>query len=470
MAVKNCVNFIILCLFLVVLLSACGLIRSELGQTPQPSSPAAVTEVATTLPFLISTGTLPPKLAVESTQQPTPENEVAITKVNSYLDVVGVWTFLGLITNNSPTAVTDIQVEVELFDASGISLYKSNASIALYSLAPGESTPFTLTVSDNLPKLYKIKAVIVNKKPVELKRLAVDLSGAMTTIDDHGGVHITGKIINNSGQSAVINRLAAATFDKEGQIITAGAATVFISYLAPGESAPFRVTMNAPTSGTEKIIDYKVYIDSESASPANIFTINIFQPPYTYVDTFGWLHVLGEVQNKGVETLNIRLLAAAFDGSGNVLDAASLDLPLPALAPGESMPYDIEGWGPLNAGSKTLPQVTSFSLQWDPYWTWVIDKKYVPLVAVVNNYSYDASYGKFTGQVFNNSTGPVENTVVIVGLRNKTTGQIVGADYTTILEQIPEGGSAEYLVDIAIGSNIDPDSADYFVIAKGVRP
>jgi hypothetical protein len=134
------------------------------------------------------------------------------------------------------------------------------------------------------------------------------------------------------------------------------------------------------------------------------------------------------------------------------------------------MPYDIQSWGPLNAKTGLLPQVVSYNLQLDPYWTWVIDKKYVPLVAVVSNYSYDTSYGKFTGQVLNNSAGPVENVVVIVGLRSKATGQIVGTDYTTILEQIPDGGSAGYLVDIAKEPGFDPTSADYFVIAKGVRP
>jgi len=467
---KNRVGITISGLLFFATVSACGIFGFGDEQKPGIDTLVSLTETAPITTTLDATtnslNVSPPQanLTVLST------NALQIIKVNGFVDSGGIWTIVGLVENGTTRLCTDIEIDVELFDASGVSVYKARVKTALYNLSPGERTPFILRASDKLPNVDHYTATLISEKTAEFSRLTLSVAGVTRTLDDAGNLHITGKIENNSNQEAVIHRLAVAAFNSDGQIIAADAASVAISYLAVGQSAPFRVTMSTPAGGVVQPVNDQIYLDVTPASQANEFAIKISQLAYPYLDAFGWLHVLGEVSNNDEQTLNVRLLAAAYGSGGDVLDAASLDLPLPALAPGETFPYDVNNWGPLSSKPGLLEQASSFSVQWDPYWTWVNDQQYLSLASTISNHVFDGQYDKFTGQVLNSSAGPVKNIVIVVGLRDKSTGKIVGTNYTTILEEIPSAGQVQFLVDISLASGFDPESADYFVIAKGMHP
>ncbi|HEX7540972.1 MAG TPA: hypothetical protein VF352_02480, partial [Anaerolineales bacterium] len=81
----------------------------------------------------------------------TPAGDLTITSTNAFVDSYGTYHVVGEVMNNGSTVLTSIELSIEIKDASGNSLMKddngsitSNAitSTMLFTLAPGEASPF----------------------------------------------------------------------------------------------------------------------------------------------------------------------------------------------------------------------------------------------------------------------------------------------------------------------------------------
>ena len=454
-------------IFVLVLLvlscSPCGLFSRapEATNTPAPApSPSPVLEAT------------PTEAAVEPTEPAAPplSGDLEIVAVSGYQDRGDNWYVVGLVTNGTDRAVDSVEIEVEILDASGTLLYSEVANASLYNLAPGETSPFSWWVTEDLPDADGVTATVVGQSTTTLERAQVETRGTVMTVDDDGDLYVTGEIVNNEEQPVEINGLAAATFDGDGEIATANDAGVILRYLKPGASGPFRVTMDGPASGVEEIVEYDIYLDAEITSPEDEMALSLSEH-HDYVDSrFEDLHLVGEVTNDDDESWNVTLLAAIYDADDNVIDASSLNLPISALAPGETVPYDFYSWGPLNYKTGFIEQAVRYTVQWDPYWTWTTDTEYQELTTTNDDSSFDNGMGTFTGQVVNNSGGTIDSAVVILGMRDESTGQIIATSSTTIWDDIADGASAEYTIYVDLDPDMDADSLSYFTILRGKRP
>ncbi|MBU1662576.1 MAG: FxLYD domain-containing protein [Chloroflexi bacterium] len=400
---------------------------------------------------------------------PVVSGELGIDTIQSYQDHYDDWYVVGLLTNYTERAVDGVEIEIEVFDSGGNSILTEIAYPELYTIAPGETVPFSLSFYEDLPDDVDFVATIVGYSAAEVERPMVEIRGTLMTIDDDGDVHVTGEIVNNDLEPISID-VAAATFDSLGEIVTADSRDVVVGYLDPGESGPFRVSMTGIGDSAVDIMDYTVYLDAEITSPTEVWTLDWSEDESLYLDSWDWFHLVGEVTNTSVDNLNIRIVAGLYDAAGNVLDAASTDLPLSALAPGETVPYDFGFWGPVNYAAGMFDQVDTYTLQWDPSWTWTTSTEYVDLSTANDEYTNDDSSATFTGQVVNNTDGPVSYTYVIAGLRDIATGVIVGMEYDSIWDEIPAGGSAEYDITIEFEPGLDVNALEYFIIVKGELP
>lgn len=410
------------------------------------------------------------------TQEPTPEPEetptlpsggLDVVMVNAYQDDVDYWYVVGLVTNHTERAVDSVEVEVEILDASEETVYSEITTTSLYSLAPGETSPFTVWTGEELPNADSVIATVVGQSAAELDRVDVEVRGVVMTVDDDGDVHVTGELVNNTNQSVVVNSVAAATFDASGEIQTGDYSLVSIGHLDAGESGPFRVMMTGPGSGLEDGTYHETYVDAEITSPSDPFSIS-FSDFYSYVDGYGWFHLVGEVSNDGDQTLSISLVASILDADGNAIDAASLSVPI-YVGPGETVPCDLDGWGPMNYTEGFADLGDNYVVQWDPYWTWETDSEYIDLPTTGDDNVFDEYQGSFTGQVLNDSGGPIGYTTVIVSLRD-IGGELIATDYTSIWDEIPEGESAEYEIYVDVEPELDVDAIEYFLMVKGERP
>ena len=450
---------------LVLSCSPCGLFSRapEATDVPVPTPP----------PVLEAT---PTKVAVEPTEPaeptvPPPSSDLEVVAVSGYQGRDGDWRVVGLVTNGTDLAVDSVEIQVQVLDAAGESLYSEIANASLYNLAPGETSPFSWWVTEELPDADSVTAAVVGQSTTTLERAQVEIRGTVMTVDDDGDLYVTGEIVNESDQPVQVNGVAAATFDGDGEIATANDAGVLLRYLAPGESGPFRVTMDGPASGVGEIAEYNVYLDAEITTPEDKRMLSLSEH-HNYVDSrFDDFHLVGEVTNDDDESWNVTLLAAIYDADDNVVDVSSLNLPVSALAPGETVPYDFDSWGPLNYKAGFIEQAVRYTVHWDPYWTWSTDTVYQEL-STVNDEMLPVSangLGTFTGQVVNDSGGTIDYVIIILGLRDST-GQIVATGSTTVWDDLADGASAEYTIYVDLDPDLDADSLSYFTIVRGKQP
>ncbi len=443
--------------------------------TAEPATQPPTVAAQPTLPE----PTQPPPTQAPPTQAPEPSptspapiaaGELQVTAVHGYWDTLGSLNVVGLVSNQTERTYDSIEVEVEIFDAGGTSLHRETTFAHLYNLAPGETTPFSLYVFEDLPSADNFVATIVGSSAAEIERGAVVLQNMTLTTDDDGDMHVTGELFNDGDLPLEINSLAAATFASDGGLFTADSSSVSISFLDPGEDGPFRVTMFSPSDGAGDVTDFQVYVDAQVADSVDPMAISFSESDHIYFDGFDQLHLVGWVTNEGSESLNLRLVAAIYDAAGNVLDAASLDTVLSSLAPGETVPYDFDSWGPLNYSANLFDSADTYSVQMDSYWSWTSDTVTFDLETDGDAHSFSNDEGTFIGQVVNSTGGPIGSAVVIVYLTDLSTGEIVAMGYTGLYEEIADGASTGYTIYVSVEPDFDPASVEVTVFAKGERP
>jgi hypothetical protein len=398
-----------------------------------------------------------------------PDGELGVSTITAYRNDYGSLIVTGMVINNTDRAVQNVQIEVQVLDAAGNSLYKEVAYTSLYNLAPWEISPFSLWVWDDVVDPHDYQAEIVGYSATDLERAQVEVRGTMMTFGG-GYVNVTGELVNNNTFPIEISDVAAATFDADGQLVTGDTDDISISYLDPGESGPFRISMDAPVDNADSIVDFIVYTDAEVSSGRNTYDIG-FISEHDYFDTDGDFHLVGELQNNSDVSLNITLIAGIYDAQENVLDAEKTDVPVYALAPGEHMFYDFTDWYPIDDSEGLYEKMDTYVVQVEPGWTWDTDTQYVDLSFTDDGFEYDSFWGlTFTGQVVNDSGQTITGGIVLVPLRDKQTGELLAMGYQTIYDDIEPGGSQDYEVMVEISEDLDLEGFDYVVIVRGELP
>lgn len=499
---KRTIGVVLVSLALILSILACG------GGTTSPTAvPAKVEPSATTAKVEKPTAT---KKAVEPTAEPTAEptteptskpvptkkvsptqapsntsgsascaeaadGELGVAYVHGYMDNFDTLRVVGLVCNKTERAVSNVQLELEVLDKDGKSLYtEKNGYTSLYSLDVGEETPFSIGIYEDLPDADSVIATIVGNDSTEINRAALDTQGILTTVDDSGNIHITGELINNGSDPVEIHGLAGATFDVDGAMVTADYSSVIIHYLDPGDTGPFRVTMTGPKDGTDAVDTYQLYVDAETTDQADFLvdaTTDLVDHT-DFMDTYGQFHLVGEYTNNGDKSISVRLVATIYDTDENVLDASSADTPFTAVAPGETIPYEFSYWGPLDDKEGVYDAADHFTVQVDPMWTWTTDTELFDLTVAEDNNEFDEYQGTFTGKVENTSGGDIGSAVVIVSIHAKADNAIttMGYSYADITDKLADGKSADYTVYVPIPEGMNIDDYEYTVTAKGTRP
>ena len=408
--------------------------------------------------------------AVAPTPAPVSEDgDLTLTAVSSYQDAWDTWHAVGLLTNHSPRNVQAIEVEINALDANGTVLATKDAWLSLFKLAPGETTPFSLLFYDDLPDVDYFTADIIGYNSANFDRAAVDVRGVVRSVDDDGNIHITGEMVNNGSEPAIINGAGAATFNGAGEVVTAAGDSIAIGYLEPGDSGPFRVFMYGPAEGAKAIVDQTVYVDAVITAAEPDYGLALSKDHHVYLDEYDDLHLVGEISNNGNEVIETNLVAAFYDADGNVLDAETYALPID-LQPGETLSFDFTSvWTVLNNTPGLIDKMERYSIWWDPYWTWVSSTETADLTTTNDTSEFYGDSVAFTGQIVNDSGAELTRAYVIVTLRDKATGELVATSYGSIYDDIPAGGTTDYQVNIEFESGYDEDLLEAFFVVRGEK-
>jgi len=389
-----------------------------------------------------------------------------ISQYVGFVDSFGQLRIAGMLSNPTDVAVSNILLEIEIFDGNNVSLYKGNATSGLRTLAPKETAPFVAVINQELVGASRYEARVINASPADtLQRPSVSADHVLMSVDERGTIHIAGELINNSPNPVQVDSVAAAVYQPDNSLLTSGGAQVVTNYIEPGKSGPFRISINAPAQLPEGFTS-QVFIDARFAQALNPAPLSL-KPLYYYIDGLNQMHVVGEVTNEGTNPLAVRLMGTFYNAENNVLDATYTDLPFINLAPGETLPYDLSAWQALNTSATLRSVAQSYTVRINEFYSQPSNTPLAVLSTNGNSNTFETTQGVFSGQVVNTSPAPVDNISVLIGFRSKTNGQVIAMGSTTLSGRIAPNESVPYIVRVPIPTPFDTGSAEYFVIAKG---
>jgi len=408
-------------------------------------------------------------------------SKVTITGVHWFKDSHGAWRVVGVITNNSSKAVSKVVTGVETYTKSGQPADQGE-DVSAYpdDLKPGAQAPFTAWIDREIPGLDHFdvegdECILADSA----ERGSVDVRGGRMALDNAGAAQVTAELFNPSTKAILVNGLMAAVYDQAGNLVAADYVNVATRYLEPGESGPVRASLDLPTGGAQQIKSYKFFMDPLISQPAPL-PLNVSQDVKIishYTDQKGQFHLVGQITNPGTKELMTSLQATVYTDStkSSVADAAFFDTNVP-IQPGESLPFDLTGWGALNNTRGLWDQLArknaAISLRLEPFLTWTEATRVAKLSLSDGSVSFNDQLVLFTGKVRNDMNGRINAGEVVAVVRQKANGQIVatGSQPLTITDSAAPGQVLDYSITVALPANLDPATLDTEVSAVGQQP
>jgi hypothetical protein len=444
----------------------------EPTNTPKPTATTAPTETPepTQTPLPEPTKeSAPTESADEPGQLGVAEGELGIDQVSGWADESGYWVVSGLVINKMDRAVDNVEIEVEIFDANDQSLYKETTYTSLWTLAPGETSPFSLSIYEELANPDHFVATIVGNGSADVDRGQVAIENTYTQTDEYGTMHITGEVVNTGDQPVIVENLAGALFDEAGELLSGYSYSYKIQYIEPGDRSPFMVNLYIPPDTDPAT--FELYVAANVTQAIPVYDLQITQENVDYIDAYGSYHLVGEVANGGNEPLSFSIYGVLKNAEGQILDFSSGYIAFYGIQPGESIPFDIAGWSVVNYQDNFFDENTglTYSIAIDPYSIWEGGTDYETLSSKDVAGTFDGYSAKYTGTVVNSTNTEYSSVVVQVALYDKATNQVVAVNYTYLSETLPVNGEGAYEMYIYLPSDFDLDSVNAVVTIKAQK-
>jgi hypothetical protein len=422
--------------------------------------------------------TLPPTPTELSSVYDCDVAKVPVSDVHWFRDSKGAWRVVGVITNNSSRAVGKLVTGVETKDKNGQPADQGeDVSADPLNLLPGDQAPFIAWIGREIPNLDHFEVQVdecILAEPAE--RGKVDVRGGRMTVDEAGLAQVTAELVNPGSKAVLVNGLMAGVYDQAGKLVAADNVVIATRYLAPGESGPVRATLDLPPGGADQIKTYKFFMDVVVNEPAAL-PVDVKRDARIishYLDKDGHLHLVGQLTNPGPKGLMASLQATVYTDANKstVADAAEFTTWVP-LGPGETLPFDLTGWGALN-GIHSLwydlsTQNPAIELRFEPFSTWAGDVKPIKLSLADDKVSFENQQAVFSGKVHADANTALSNGLVVAVVKQKSGGEIVatGSAHLSIAGSATPGQIFDYQIVVPLPADIDQASVETEVTAVG---
>ncbi len=408
-------------------------------------------------------------------------SKVTVTGVHWFREDSGAWRVVGVINNQSSQAVSKVVTGVETMTSTGQPADQGeDVSAYPLDLQAGAQAPFTAWIDREIPGLdHFVVQVDECVLAEQIERGKLEVRGGRMVVDKTGTAQVTAELFNPGPQPVLVNGSMGAVYDNTGALVSADYAVVATRELAPGESGPVRAALALPPGQAQDLKTFKFFMDVlvNKPEPLPLDAGRNVQIISHYLDSSGHFHLLGQITNPGSTGLMASLQATVYSDSvrSSVVDAATYNTWLP-LQPGETLPFDLTGWGALNnipgLWDELAGQNAAIDLRIEPFLTWPVNAKVARLEVVDGRVSRNDQQVIFTGKVRNDQAGSINNALVTAVVRQSPGGAILatGSQHLAINDSAAPGQVLDYSLAVALPTTVDPASLQTEIVAMGQMP
>ncbi len=482
-------GILVFILVLVLTILACSgtttIPQSPASTTPtnqQPTSPpATVTPASTTptnqLPTSPPATVTPPPPATgtpvipsptsASTEIPPVTGQINILDIAFFKDESDYWYFYGLVRNDTSSTISDLQIEIKLLDNAGTAIYSYTTYTMLSYLTPGETSPFSDFTTEAFTNGATVQATVVGSSTTDtIDRASLEVRGISLWADDNNDVYLAGEVFNGNPEPVELNAVTATLMDSSGKLVTAAAAYTSLRYIEPNSSSPFVMMFDAPIGQAGTLTNYILYLDGIITNPTSTYDLSLSDTQYNYQDVNGDFHLAGSVTNNTSEPMIIYLVAGAYDGTGNCIDANYIYFLMP-INSGETLPYDFTLWGVMDNVPAAHAAASNYKVMVDWIYTYEASSPAFVLTTEDNGNTFEGGSGVFTGTAINNSGQDLSSVIVIISLYNESSGELIATGSSFVPEAMPNNGTGSYEVTLYPPVDIDPADINIEITALG---
>jgi hypothetical protein len=407
-----------------------------------------------------ATATPPVIPPVDTTPVVPQAGDLTILSTSSFSDGYSGYYVFGEVSNNSSSAVTSVELTIEITDGSGASLLKDDNGNPVNSLTfypmlwvldSGESSPFSyyFDTTNGIPANYNVTVTNFENSTVNRGQLQ---SENVQIIDDGSGYYnLTGEIVNLSNQWVHINGLAGGVLDDANTVLSADWTGTYTGLLAPAGDAgqrdrtPFYVSMPVPTS---EATQWSLWWDADLYEDVTDYAV-VVNVTNSYFDEYGSAHVVGLVSNQTDQPLSSLVVVGLYAEDGTTLDAGYSFLPVPVWA-GTEVPFEVSYFGSVNWNEEQAALVSSYTAQIDQWSTYPPFTSMVAIDPVGETIQKTGSTWTVTGSFSNESGSPLTGVTVVTSVYDAT-NTLMAMGYTYVyptgeVYATGEGGSYEITI------------------------
>ena len=397
-----------------------------------------------------------------------------------YQDAYDGYHVVGLVKNNSNRPVSAVELTLEARNADGVSLLKDDNDAAvettsfypkLVYLFPGKSTPFDYSFDVENDTLASIQVTATNSYSADTTRVEASVVHTEFLNAGSGEYFITGEVVNNSSTPMFLKDMAGAVLDDSGNVVANDWSFSYSYFLAPAgdeggmDRTPFLISLSGPEDSDYK--DFQVFLDAVVADEMVIPDLDV-QLTNAYFDEYNDFHVVGTVENRGLETYTPDLVAGLYDVSGVVLDTSSIGSAF-FVEPGKTVPFNVTYFSIVDWNDDTANRLDSYTVQMDPYWT---NAAYINEVVSLNTVNLTESVNgntwEFSGEVTNDSDKDLGRLNLLVAAYDGET--LVAVGEATLFPQddgYAPGDVKSFSITIYLGSDMDASTLTYQAFLQG---
>jgi len=395
-----------------------------------------------------------------------PSGQLDIASTNAFVDSYGTYRVVGEVDNNSSTVLNSIELTVEIKDASGNSLLKDdNGSITpsaiiyplLYTLAPGEASPFEYSyeTTNGTPASYNV--TITGQQVSDANRATLKYENVQIVDNGSSWYYLTGVLVNTGNQWAHINSLAGAVMDDSNNVLSADWTSTYTTELAPSgdthgrDRTPFEVNFPNPGGSTQ----WKLYWDADMTNSVTDYPMDV-KVTNLYFDQYGSAHLVGWITNNSDKALDSMVVAGLYSRDGTVLDSSYAFVPEP-IKPGAEAPFSISSFGSVDYNPNQASLVSTYSAQFDTWFTSLPSSEFVDLTASGETVEKNGATWTFNGD-FTNTSGKNLSSATVEVMIMDSQNKLVAMEYTSISptgDAIATGDTNTYSVPVSLDPAVD---------------
>lgn len=377
----------------------------------------------------------------------------------------GDWSVIGLVANSSTDAVSGLEIDVSLFDASDQLLAHQVVRPALETIGPGAQSPFAAHFAEAgaaaHPRAEVIAYHIAAQPPAR-----IEIDQLVTRAADDGRTAVYGRVTNETPERVEIEDLAVLASWSSGAALALSDSVHGLSVLDPGEAAPFTATLDTD----DPALRLRVFGSARSIPDEGQLPLSFPVGPRVEVDSEGAPLVLGMVRNDSGDWWTADIIVSLRSGD-ELLGICEVVLPWP-VAPGESLPFLADEFPDLRRrmrGEPIDPERLSVEAQLDPAGSRTTSSPPTTLQASVTTQEVVGGSLFLRGTLSNTASERVERPTVLAVLRS-TDGETLSAGFVVAGPVLDPAATLPFVLTLHLPQAADLSMAEFDLRAGGFRP